>query len=223
MEDPPIFVRKALQEGKGGKLTQETWDQPLKQSQRRSHTAFWRICAAWTGEILQEPHTSWLERNPWGITFSDGNDRTYMALMYLRWETSQGPVVRFVYSKAKPTPLYQKGEAVKVGLCGAVFTSRIRKYVGKHARMRIERWFHLHDSQTVLGAIQRDSYGYNTFFANRLGEIQKAGPVQDWWWGLWRFEYSWHNKRGHSWRLWKRVPYGKMDQSSWNGLWRSGL
>lgn len=102
--------------------------------------------------------------------------------MYLRWETSQGPVVRFVDSKAKPTPLYQKGEAVKVGLCGAVFTSRIRKYVGKHARMRIERWFHLHDSQTVLGAIQRDSYGYNTFFANRLGEIQKAGPVQDWWW-----------------------------------------
>ncbi|KAL1249501.1 hypothetical protein QQF64_020506 [Cirrhinus molitorella] len=48
--------------------------------------------------------------------------------------------------------------------------------------MEVERWFHLVDSQTVLGAIQRDSYGYQTFFANRVGEIQKAGPVNEWWW-----------------------------------------
>lgn len=52
----------------------------------------------------------------------------------------------------------------------------------KHGRMEVERWFHLVDSQTVLGAIQRDSYGYQTFFANRIGEIQKSGPVNDWWW-----------------------------------------
>lgn len=38
------------------------------------------------------------------------------------------------------------------------------------------------DSQTVLSAIQRDSYGYQTFFANHMGEIQKAGPIVDWWW-----------------------------------------
>lgn len=48
--------------------------------------------------------------------------------------------------------------------------------------MKIERWFHLLDSHKVLGAIQRVSYRYKTFFANRVGEIQKAGPVQDWWW-----------------------------------------
>ncbi|KAL1254332.1 hypothetical protein QQF64_016561 [Cirrhinus molitorella] len=48
--------------------------------------------------------------------------------------------------------------------------------------MEVDRWFHLLDSQTVLGAIQRDSYGYHTFFANRIGEIQKAGSVEDWWW-----------------------------------------
>ncbi|XP_058473594.1 uncharacterized protein LOC131446412 [Solea solea] len=41
---------------------------------------------------------------------------------------------------------------------------------------------HVIDSQTVLGAIQRDSYGFQTFFANRVREIQKAGPVTDWWW-----------------------------------------
>lgn len=53
-------------------------------------------------------------------------------------------------------------------------------YLEKHARMKIERCFHL--CQTVLGAIQRVSYGYKAFFANRVGEVQKAGQVQDWWW-----------------------------------------
>lgn len=53
--------------------------------------------------------------------------------MYLRWETSQGTKVRFVESKAKLTPLDQKGEAVKAEICSAVFAARIRKYVEKHA------------------------------------------------------------------------------------------
>lgn len=35
-----IFVRKALQEGKGGKLTQETWDQPLSNSLREEAIQF---------------------------------------------------------------------------------------------------------------------------------------------------------------------------------------
>ena len=102
--------------------------------------------------------------------------------MYLRWNTSEGVDIGFVESKAKLTPLDQKGEAVKAEICGAVFATRLRKYVEKHGGLEIERWLHLVDSQTVLGAIQRESYGYQTFFANRVGEIQKAGPVEDWWW-----------------------------------------
>lgn len=46
----------------------------------------------------------------------------------------------------------------------------------------MEKWYHFVDSRTVLGAIQRESYGFQTFFANRVGEIQNAGPVTDWWW-----------------------------------------
>lgn len=85
------------------------------------------------------------------ITFSDGSDKTYGAVMYLRWETSRGIEVRFVESKAKLMPLDQKGEAIKAEIFGAVFAARIRKYVEKHERLNIERWFHLVDSQTVLG------------------------------------------------------------------------
>lgn len=178
-----ILVRKAFQEGGGGKLTQETWDQPLSESLREEAIQLFEEYAQ-LGQVkfhrsLTPP--DW-KGTPWAITFSDGSDKTYGAVMYLRWETSQGVEVRFVEAKAKLTPLDQKGDAVKAEICGAVFAARIRKYVEKHARLKIERWFHLLDSQTVLGAIQRENYGYQTFFANRVGEIQKAGPVQDWWW-----------------------------------------
>lgn len=91
-------------------------------------------------------------------------------------------IIRLVESKAKLAPLDQKGEVIKAEMCGAVFASRLRKYVEKHGRLNIERWIHLVDSQTVLGAIQKDSYGYQTFYANRIGEIQKAGPVDEWKW-----------------------------------------
>ncbi|KAK3512121.1 hypothetical protein QTP70_031239, partial [Hemibagrus guttatus] len=119
---------------------------------------------------------------PWGITFSDGSDKTYGAVLYLRWETDQGVDVRLVKSKAKLVPLDQKGDAIKAEIGGAVFAVHLKKYFEKHGRMEVERWFHLVDSQTVLGAIQCDNYGYQTLFANRVGEIQKAGPVRDWWW-----------------------------------------
>lgn len=122
------------------------------------------------------------EGEPWGITFSDGSDKTYGAVIYLRWKTSRGVEVRLVESKAKLTPLDQKGDAIEAEICGAVFAARLRRYIEKHGRMKIDRWFHLVDSQTVLGAIQRDSYGNQTFFANRVGEIHRAGSTEDWWW-----------------------------------------
>lgn len=67
--------------------------------------------------------------------------------------------VRIDESKAKLTPLDQKGEPVKAEIFGAAFAIRLRKYTEKHCKMKIERWFDLLDSQTVLGTTQRDSYG----------------------------------------------------------------
>ncbi|XP_067223126.1 uncharacterized protein [Chanodichthys erythropterus] len=117
-----------------------------------------------------------------GITFSDGSEASYGAVLYLRWETRSGVVVRFVESKAKLTPLNQKGDVIKAELCGAVFATRLRRYFEKHCRLEVKHWVHFVDSLTILGAIQKDSYGYQTFFSNRIGEIQMAGPVDEWRW-----------------------------------------
>lgn len=40
---------------------------------------------------------------PCGITFSDGSEHSYGAVLYLRWSCSHGTTVRLVESKAKLT------------------------------------------------------------------------------------------------------------------------
>lgn len=70
-----------------------------------------------------------------GITFSEGGDKTYGAVMYLKWETKEGTNVRFVDADAKLTPLEQKREAVKAEICGAVQAARLNKYL-----KRTEEW-----------------------------------------------------------------------------------
>lgn len=178
-----ILVRKAFQEAGSGCLTKHSWDTALSEGIRGEAIDLFE-------EYVQlrkvKFHRSLTPANwkgkPWGVTFSDGSDRTYGAVLYLRWNTSQGVDVRLVESKAKLTPLELKGDPVKAEVCGAVFATRLRKYFEKHGRIKVEKWFHLVDSQMVLGAIQRDSYGFQTFFANRIGEIQKTGAIGDWWW-----------------------------------------
>lgn len=103
-------------------------------------------------------------------------------MLYLRWELPEDITVRLVEAKARLTPLDQKGDPVKAEICGAVYAARLKKYLRKHCSIQVERWYHLVDSQTVLGAIQRESYGYQTFYANRVGEIQGSTNVQDWRW-----------------------------------------
>ncbi|GAA6097417.1 uncharacterized protein LOC108181458 [Tachysurus ichikawai] len=178
-----ILVRKAFQEAGGGSLTQQTWDKELSIDLREEAIKLFEEYVQ-LGELKFHRSLTpvgW-QGKPWGITFSDGSDKSYGAVLYLRWNTDQQIEVRLVESKAKLTPLDQKGYAVKAEICAAVFAVHLRRYFEKHGRMEVERWFHLVDSQTVLGAIQRDSYGYQTFFANRIGEIQKSGQVSDWWW-----------------------------------------
>lgn len=63
-----------------------------------------------------------------------------------------------------------------------MFASRLRKYFAQHSRIKVEKWYHPVDSQTILGAIQRESYGFQIFFANLTGEIQTSTNIQDWQW-----------------------------------------
>ncbi|RXN35876.1 gag-pol fusion poly [Labeo rohita] len=179
-----ILVRKAFQEAKKrGVPVSETWDAALSDELREEAIRLFEEYVQ-LGQIkftraITPPNSN---DEAWAITFSDGSENAYGAVLYLRWHSNQGSIIRLVESKAKLTPLDQKGDVIKAEVCGAVFASRLRRYFEQHSRIRVEKWYHLVDSQTVLGAIQRESYGYKTFFANRIGEIQGVTKAQEWWW-----------------------------------------
>lgn len=178
-----MLVRESYQEASIGNPTKDTWDDPLSPKIReaaiRLFEEYVRLGKIKFGRSLT-PFGAM--GRPMGVTFSDGSEASYGAVLYLRWETQRGVVVRFVESKAKLTPLNQKGDVIKAELCGAVFATRLKRYFEKHCRLEVKRWVHFVNSLTILGAIQKDSYGYQTFFSNRIGEIQMAGPVDDWRW-----------------------------------------
>ncbi|XP_038143265.1 uncharacterized protein LOC119784992 [Cyprinodon tularosa] len=133
-----ILVRKAFQEAGGGKMTRETWDKPLSEGLREEAIKIFEEYVE-LGRIKFHRSITpadWRGK-PWGITFSDGSDKTYGAVMYLRWDTERGVDVCFVEAKAKLTPLDQKGEAAKAEICGAVFAARLRKYFKRHGELNI--------------------------------------------------------------------------------------
>ncbi|CAI5678593.1 unnamed protein product [Oreochromis niloticus] len=179
-----ILVRRAFQETKVEScLVKDTWDMALSDALRedaiRLFEEYAQLSKVTFARALNPPCFT---EEPWAITFSDGSEQAYGAVLYLRWNSDQGTTIRLVESKAKLTPLDHKGDVVKAELCGAVFGSRLKKYFEAQSRIQVERWYHFVDSQMVIGAIQRESYGYQTFFANRIGEIQSSTRIQDWWW-----------------------------------------
>ncbi|XP_068507449.1 uncharacterized protein [Syngnathus scovelli] len=179
-----ILVRRAFQEAKPKSRTiKDTWDLPLSGKLREDAICLFEEYAQLRKVKFYRALTpAGMLDKPDAITFSDGSEHGYGAVLYLRWAYNQGITVRLVESNAKLTPLDHKGEAVKAELCGAVFAARLKRYFEQQGRIQVKQWYHFVDSQTVLGAIQRESYGFHTFFANRIGEIQGSTQIQDWWW-----------------------------------------
>lgn len=178
-----MLVREAFQECGEDSKSKDTWDTPLSPRLREAAIILFEEYVR-LGQVRFERSLTppGVTGPPMGVTFSDGSESSYGAVLYLRWETQDGIRVKLVESKAKLTPLDQKGDVIKAELCGAVFATRLKKYFEKHCHIEVTQWIHFVDSQTILAAIQKDSYGYQTFFANRIGEIQKAAQVEDWRW-----------------------------------------
>ena len=48
--------------------------------------------------------------------------------------------------------------------------------------LKFEKVYHFTDSEIVKAMINKASYGFNTFVANRIGEIQQATSPHEWIW-----------------------------------------
>ena len=56
------------------------------------------------------------------------------------------------------------------------------KFIEKGCRFNISQFMHIVDSEIVRSMRQKESYGFNTFVATRIGEIQEASKPCEWFW-----------------------------------------
>ena len=84
-------------------------------------------------------------------------------------------------SKSRITPLH-KIPTVRSKLSGVVIAKCIRNLLKREGRLKYSKQYFIVDSEIIRAMIQKDSYGFNTFVALRIGEIQEASNLSDWYW-----------------------------------------
>ena len=178
-----ILFRKTWQKAVNSDGKPMDWDDPLPSGLRVEWLEQFQMMTILPSVKFERSLTVEGGQKPVLITFSDGSDNAYGAIAYVRWEVPyENPQVRLVEAKGKLCPLNLKGDTVKSEMCGAVFAVRMRKYLEIHCPIKFEKTYHFIDSRTVLGAINKEAYGFATFFANRVGEIRDASSPEDWSW-----------------------------------------
>ena len=118
------------------------------------------------------------------IVFSDASVDAYAACAYVRWQRKNNQFEsNLILSKNRLAPI-KKMSIDCIELCGAVLNKRLKVFIEKECRYRFGKIYHIVDSQIVHATcmIQKSSYGFNTFAATRIGEIQEGTNPENWYW-----------------------------------------
>ena len=121
--------------------------------------------------------------NPQLIIFSDGSKSAFGAVAYARWKISGGGFkCRLIAAKDRAAPVKIE-DIVKLELCGALLSVRLRETIIQElSDLEFTKVTHIVDSEIVHAMIHKESYGFNTFAGNRVGEIQRKSSPDEWAW-----------------------------------------
>ena len=116
------------------------------------------------------------------IIFSDASTEAYGCCSYVRWQLNNGSFQsRLITSKSRVAPL-KTTTIVRLELSAAVLASRMRSFIELSLRLKFGKVIHVVDSQIVRAMFNKNSYGFNTFVATRVGEIQAKTESHEWHW-----------------------------------------
>ena len=122
------------------------------------------------------------QKSPTLVIFSDASEQAYGCCAYVRWEMVEGdPVSRLLVAKSRVAPL-KKTTIVRLELSAAVLSKRLRVVIENAFHLKFGRVIHIIDSRIVKGMISKESYGFKTFVAIRVGEIQTGTVADEWYW-----------------------------------------
>ena len=65
-------------------------------------------------------------------------------------------------------------DIVRLELSGAVITKRLRSTLETAKMISFSMVYHIADSEIVKAMINKESYGFSTFAANSIGDIQQS-------------------------------------------------
>ena len=116
------------------------------------------------------------------VVFSDASLHAYGACAYAHWPIGRNRCKAFLISaKSKLTPTRQLS-IPRLELCAAIMGCRLGETIQKEMTYKFTDAVYIVDSIIVRPQIQKESYGFGTFVATRIAEIQeKTNPCQ-WWW-----------------------------------------
>ncbi|XP_058448965.1 uncharacterized protein LOC131428922 [Malaya genurostris] len=114
-------------------------------------------------------------------TFVDASEDAYAAASYIRGidDFGQTTCVRLIAGKARVAPI-RKLSIPKLELQAALLGTRLMETILKELRIKPTKSLMWCDSQVVLSWINSDHRKYNTFVANRVGEILEITSMDQW-------------------------------------------
>ncbi|XP_068233730.1 uncharacterized protein [Palaemon carinicauda] len=159
------------------------WDDPLPSYLKEQWVSY--FCELFGTETL------YFERNvkpttakglPLLVIFSDSSTNAYGAVAYARWELESGAFEsRLIVAKSR-IALSRQLSIPRLELCGAVIACRMRKAIEDEMTYKFSSVMHITDSSIVRAQIQKESYGFGTFVATRIAEVQSKSDPNEWWW-----------------------------------------
>ena len=115
------------------------------------------------------------------VIFSDISTDAYGAVAFARWEVeSRRFESRLIMAKNRVAPSRQFS-ILRVALCEAIVSCRIRRIIEDEMTHKFSSVMHVTDSAIVRAQIQKESYGFGTFVATQVAEIQAKSDPSEWW------------------------------------------
>ncbi|XP_045139268.1 uncharacterized protein LOC123520764 [Portunus trituberculatus] len=159
------------------------WDDSLPQEYIKQWKSF--FCNLFDVEHLRFQRCMKPEKavgKPILVVFSDGSSLAYGACAYVRWKLEGGGYeARLIAAKNRIAPTRQI-TIPRLELCGAVLAVRLREAIERECNWEFETVYHITDSAIVQSQIRKETYGFKTFVATRLSEIQNKSNTSEWWW-----------------------------------------
>ena len=116
------------------------------------------------------------------VMFSDASEAALGACGYAVWCLENGNrECSLIAAKSKITPTKEMS-IVRKELEAAVLAKRLQEFITKEMNYRFKNVTFLMDSEIVLAMLNKESYGFQTFAALRVGEIQQATKLSGWFW-----------------------------------------